>query len=891
MVPESLIASSNVKFDVFLASNKNDGSKKSWRNYQRMSHGRKVKRGGNISEFVPVVIVMLSSISISLCVTIGFVVAFQPLSTLPVNQLSLIQHKPDIWRYHSYHVPRALLFIRGQKFTRTIPFRSSTKSLESTEPTGNAIHNEEHKIITEMSVSKNEPVKNSNNPPRMEYQLRKATGTQHESLSFKDQIQKCKNSVNIIDVIESYQLEQFHRTSTHRAMAVCPFHEDHNPSLHIDATKQIYKCFACNAGGDVIHFVQEYSKLPTNAMSNQPELSFVQALQFLQQTFGDGTTMAYVKQTHDSTKTSQESTELSQRKERILLANAYAALYFTNCLSELYAGGARYYLRSVRGLSSSSIKTMMIGYAPDTYYHRFSSSSTGTNRPNSLVNHLLQSGFTSQEILDSGLAVVRKNQLGVATPPTSNTDAFPRINSTEQNTETLVEDSNWQNATLLMDRFRGRIMVPIFDESGTNILGFGGRIIPLPESNEMMLQPFSNFKAAKYLNSPESLVFEKRKILFNQHIATKSIRTKDRSSAITPLIVVEGYMDAVSLWEIGIYNVAATMGTAISMEQLDQASNAAGCRGGKIVFCLDNDDAGRAAMERSCRNGLIEDCIRKNVVSIYVAHLPHQVKDPADFIESRRTSGMTVQEVAADFRNEVVDTAVDWTEWVIQNLISGYDPNAPRSSPGSFSAVFERIADFLATSFTPAERTKVAYEVAGQLSSLLARNRNSSEISLSVRIQLESDLIDLAARLSAAKEVLQRRIDAASIDTSTTISTLPVTVASLSSGLGPNSFDQDSKLSMKAARTQMKVSSRDLTPMLQEQDDGHNYQSSVEASKTLPRSKAPKPRIRANISRNREPNYVSVTTHFSGFQFQHQSDMDWLGLKSSKVRKKSISLC
>lgn len=839
----------------------------------RQCHRNRTRR--DISVWMVLIIYV---ITICVCFIAGFVVAFQPLKYS--NHFSLFKqlfvHTDPDYNHHHHHRMSPLHLLKND------PCGPARKCMPKfVHESGNDMHTGEtctiltkdDDLVKSVQIPPREDVTNKNDGT-VHYQTH--TNTQQPSFSFKDQIQKCKDSVNIIDIIESYQLEQFHRTSSDRAVAICPFHDDHHPSLHIDAAKQIYKCFACNAGGDVIHFVQEYSKLPINHVPKKSELSFIQALQHIQQKFGDGTTMTFSKATHDSTRTPQESIEVIQKKERIFLANTYAALYFSNCLKEIFAGGARYYLRSARGLSSSLLKTMMIGYAPDMYYdHRFASSK-GSNGPNSLVNHLLQSGFTSQEILDSGLAVMRKNHSDTSLPTKSTTN----IN------DTSIGEAVWQNSSsLLMDRFRGRIMVPIIDEFGNNVLGFGGRIIPPPESNEIVAPTSTtgiSFKAAKYLNSPESVVFEKRKILFNQHLANKAIRTRGKTAPVPPLILVEGYMDAISLCEIGIYNVAATMGTAISSEQLDQASKAAGFRGGKIVLCLDNDNAGTMAVERLCRNGMVEECIKKNVVSIHVARLPKHIKDPADYIEAQRKSGMTVQQVATIFLDEIVDSAVDWTEWYIQTLISGYDRDAPRNAAGSFSDVFERIAEFLATSLPAAERTKVAYEVAGRLSSILANDRNSTEISLSVRIQLESDLIDLASRLSAAKEVLQRRIDATSTDISTTMSQSSATVSSFIRGLGPNSIGQEGKLSKNATKSTIQNPSQPLTSTIRRGTHNDNkLNSSGQTSESLPRRKVQK--TRATISRIREPNFVSVTTHFSGFQFRHQSDMDWLGLQNGKV--------
>ena len=101
--------------------------------------------------------------------------------------------------------------------------------------------------------------------------------------SSSEQLQQLKDSVDIVSVIESYQLDGFKRNGD-RATAICPFHNDHNPSLSIVSFRQIYKCFACGAGGDVFRFVQEYSKLP----GQEQELSFGMAVRHISTNFVDG---------------------------------------------------------------------------------------------------------------------------------------------------------------------------------------------------------------------------------------------------------------------------------------------------------------------------------------------------------------------------------------------------------------------------------------------------------------------------------------------------------------------------------------------------------------------------------------------------------------------------
>jgi DNA primase catalytic core len=675
------------------------------------------------------------------------------------------------------------------------------------------------------------------------------------SSSIKEKIQQLKDSVDILTVVESFSLPKFRRTGPDRATAICPFHEDRNPSLSIDASKQIYKCFSCGVGGDVFHFVQEYSKLPV--WRPQPELSFMQAARYVSTKFGNGDMFRIGNGTSSSAVN-------SHKKERILLANAYAASFYSNCFQQPFAGGARYHIRT-RGLSVPTIRTFAIGYAPDAYWDGRGPSSKGQG---SLVEHLLSAGLSAREMLDSGLAVLANSATSHGLGNRTSDMMLP-----------LVDDE--VDSSLLVDRFRNRIMVPIWDESGTQILGFGGRVVPPPEMDDASeyLPQQRNFKTAKYLNSPESDVFVKRKVLFGQHLAKSALHTfAGRKTSTPPLLVVEGYMDAMALWNAGIHNVVATMGTAISLEQLELAARTAGTRGGRILLCLDNDEAGRMAVERLCGNGIITECVAKHAVAVLVGQLPSNIKDPADFIECQRKLGVDGKQAVENFQSEVIDSAIDWTEWFIQQLINSYDRNAPSGAAGSFTVVFERIADYLASSLSPADRTKRAYEVAGQLSNVLANEQNATNISVSVRIQLESDLINLASRLTSSKQAIQRRVESNNASISD-----PISVASLVRGYGPNSDDQLSKLSKNATRINASL----------ERAQSYSRKSSrsspirdVRSASKSSNGRRPSKTIRAKLKR--EPDSVSLTSHFTGFRFAHQSDMDWLGLRNKKVDSSQV---
>jgi DNA primase len=173
---------------------------------------------------------------------------------------------------------------------------------------------------------------------------------------------------------------------------------------------------------------------------------------------------------------------------RIRQANNAAAAFYTKCLVTLpTAGKARAHLRS-RKLSPDSIRTFALGYAPDFYYGDESTSESTeaakkTWGEGSLVEYLSNMGFTPNEIVESGLAV--------------------RTKSKSANKPPSMEDESL-DCSDLMDRFRNRLVVPILDKKGKDVIGFGGRHL------ESMGTTDSSYTPAKYINSPESAIFKKK---------------------------------------------------------------------------------------------------------------------------------------------------------------------------------------------------------------------------------------------------------------------------------------------------------------------------------------------------------------------------------------------
>ena len=190
------------------------------------------------------------------------------------------------------------------------------------------------------------------------------------------------------------------------------------------------------------------------------------------------------------------------------------------------------YLREKRGLTDATIETFGLGYAPNGW--------------DNALRHFTARGYTEQDLIDAGLLTVRED---------------------ERDTET-------QEHRKAYDRFRHRIMIPIRDENG-KMAGFGARIV---DPNDI----------PKFLNSPETPIFSKGRLLYGLDRARKPIRTADQA------VIVEGYLDVIALHQAGYENVVSPMGTALTEDQLRLLKRFTR----RIVLALDPDTAGQKAVLR-----------------------------------------------------------------------------------------------------------------------------------------------------------------------------------------------------------------------------------------------------------------------------------------------------
>ena len=329
------------------------------------------------------------------------------------------------------------------------------------------------------------------------------------------------------------------------------------------------------------------------------------------------------------------------RREKLHRALALASGYFRSQLRTDAGQGALQYLRESRGLSEATLEAFELGYAPDQW--------------DGLLKHLQQVEGLSPELLEAaGLVVPRKGGNG------------------------------------FYDRFRHRVMVPIRDRQG-RVIGFGGRSLDGAEP--------------KYLNSPETEVFEKGKHLFGLDRASNAIRKDDRA------VVVEGYFDVIALHAAGITNAVAALGTALSSQQITQLCR---CSDGKrIVLNFDADGAGVRAANRAI--GEVEQLALQGQLELRVLHLPSG-KDPDEFLKEHG---------AGDYR-ALLDQAPLWLDWQIEQVLEGRD----LGKADQFQQAVSALVALLGKLPQSAIRTHYLQQVAERLSGGQGR----------LALQLEEDL-------------------------------------------------------------------------------------------------------------------------------------------------------
>ncbi|WP_306211968.1 DNA primase [Actinoplanes sp. RD1] len=297
---------------------------------------------------------------------------------------------------------------------------------------------------------------------------------------------------------------------------LCPFHDEKSPSFNVAPARNVYFCFGCGAGGDAIKFLMDAE-----------HLTFVEALERL--ATRAGIQLRYEEDVNRNG--GRERQHQAGQKQRLLLAHAAAADFYRDQLSKAGARKAREFLAQ-RGFGRDAAERYGCGFAPDAWDH--------------LSKHLLQKGFTRDELVTGGLAKEARSGS-------------------------------------LIDRFRRRLLWPIRDLTG-EVIGFGARKL------------FDDDDGPKYLNTPESPLYKKSHVLYGIDHAKREIAKRGRA------VIVEGYTDVMACHEAGEPTAVATCGTAFGVDHIGVLRRLlmdSDSFTGEIIYTFDGDAAGQKAALRA----------------------------------------------------------------------------------------------------------------------------------------------------------------------------------------------------------------------------------------------------------------------------------------------------
>lgn len=389
-----------------------------------------------------------------------------------------------------------------------------------------------------------------------------------------DVIEEVRARNDIVDVISQYVTL---KKKGANYFGLCPFHNEKSPSFSVSPGKQMYYCFGCGAGGNVITFIMEYENY-----------SFGEALKYLADRAGIA-----LPEAEDS----KEARAQRDLKNTLLEINRLAANYFYYQLKQPQGRPGYEYLKN-RRLSDETITHFGLGFANKT--------------PDDLYRYMRSKGYDDSILKETGLFFIEERGA--------------------------------------RDKFWNRVMFPILDVNN-RVIGFGGRVMGDGEP--------------KYLNSPETKLFDKSRNLFGLNFARKS-REKY-------LLICEGYMDVIAMHQAGFTNAVASLGTAFTAQHAlllkrytDQA-----------VLTYDSDGAGIRAALRAI------PILKEAGISAKVLNMK-PYKDPDEFIKN----------LGREEFQKRIDEAVNSFLFEISVIRSEYNMQDPESKTGFYNAVAKKLLEF-----------------------------------------------------------------------------------------------------------------------------------------------------------------------------------------------------
>ncbi|MCD8366207.1 MAG: DNA primase [Clostridiales bacterium] len=391
-------------------------------------------------------------------------------------------------------------------------------------------------------------------------------------------IEEVRSRNDIVDVISGYVRLQ-KKGSTW--FGLCPFHNEKTPSFSVSPGKQMYYCFGCGAGGNVLTFLMQYENI-----------TFQEAMQSLADRAGV---------TLPKREMSAAQRRESDRRTRILEVNKAAAEYYYRLLRSPQGRNALEYFQK-RELTAATMQHFGLGYAG-----KYS---------DDLYRYLKKKGYSDELLKDSGLVRIEEARGG-------------------------------------SDKFWNRAMFPIMDVN-SRVIGFGGRVMGEGEP--------------KYLNSPETIIFDKSRNLYGLNFA--------RSSRRRGILLCEGYMDVIALHQAGFDNAVASLGTALTSGHASLLKRYTK----EVYLTFDSDGAGIRAALRAI------PILKEAGISAKVIDMK-PYKDPDEFIKA----------LGAEAYQERIDAAENSFLFEIRMMERDYDLSDPESKTAFFRKVSERLAEFRET--------------------------------------------------------------------------------------------------------------------------------------------------------------------------------------------------
>ncbi len=413
----------------------------------------------------------------------------------------------------------------------------------------------------------------------------------------EDLVEEVRLKNDIVDVISGYVKLQKKGSSY---FGLCPFHNEKSPSFSVSRQKQMFYCFGCGAGGNVITFVMKYENY-----------TFMEALKMLAERAGvDLPEVEY----------SKEAKEKADTRAALLEINKLAAKYFYAQLKTPSGSVAHSYLTK-RGLDEETIKAFGLGYS-----NKYS---------DDLYRYLKTKGYSDTMISKAGLISVDEKH-GV------------------------------------YDKFWNRVMFPIMDVNN-HVIGFGGRVM--------------GDAKPKYLNSPETEIFDKSRNLYGLNRA--------RTSRKHYFLICEGYMDVIALHQAGFRNAIASLGTALTTGHSSLIKRYVN----EVFLTYDSDEAGTKAALRAI------PILREAGISAKIIRM-EPYKDPDEFIKN----------LGAQAFEERISKARNGFMFSLEVLEKQFDMNSPEGKTAFYNEAAKRLGEFEEEIErnnyieAVAERYKVGYE-------------------------------------------------------------------------------------------------------------------------------------------------------------------------------------